>query len=282
MRIGIHVRGFDAGKAVGVDRALERGAETFQIFASSPRQWRIPEIRPEADRDLVRKMKANDVRPLFIHAPYLVNLCSPTVATRRLALSRTQWTMERAFQLKARAVVVHAGSSVGTSGTVAVRRMARAISLVLGESTRGPRYLIELTAGGSGAVASTLEDAEQLIDACDGHSRLGICLDTCHLQAAGYEMATPQGVSEMLEEFRSRLGIKRLGLIHANDSRDPQDSRRDRHWHIGEGTIGRPGFRALVAHPMLANVPLICETPGKLEDDIRNVQELKLMRAGDA
>ncbi len=278
MRIGMHVRAFEAGRPVAHIKGVERGAETIQIFASSPRQWRLPLIDPGIDREFVASLRKSALKPLFIHAPYLANLCSPTKGTRSLALSRTQWTMERAFALKAAGVVVHAGSCVGTSRTLALKRLSRAIGAVIGSAPDGPQYLVELTAGGSGAVASTITDAVELLDACGGDKRIAFCVDTCHLHAAGYDLKKAKGIDELLREFATKIGIKRLALIHTNDSRDPRDSRRDRHWHIGEGSIGPGGFRALVRHPLVQKVPMICETPGQVEDDKRNIMRLKKMR----
>lgn len=278
MRIGMHVRGFEAGRPVAVQRALERGAECIQIFASNPRMWRLPATNAEADRELRGEMRVHDVRPLFIHLPYLVNLASPTRSTRERSRRCIEWSMERAEALGAAGVVVHAGSAMGERRAAALRRQVRPILGVLGEGGRGPRYLVELTAGGRGAVASRFEEAAELLDACDGHARLGICIDTCHLHAAGYELSTAPAVAEVVERLASQVGLGRLGLIHANDSRDSRDSRRDRHWHVGEGHIGLAGFRALLGHPLLQAAPIVCETPGDLADDRRNLARLRRMR----
>jgi deoxyribonuclease-4 len=279
VRIGIHVRGFEGGRPVAVQRALDRGAETIQIFASNPRQWRTPAIDPEADRILAREMADSDVGPLFLHAPYLVNLASPTAATREQSRRMVDWTMERASQVGAVGVVVHAGQSVGGNRVQALREVSRALCGVLGSEERGPHLLLELTAGSAGAIASRVNEAAEVLDACDGHGRLGICVDTCHLHAAGVDLSMPQGIEDLVEELDSAVGIDRLGLIHTNDSKYPVGSHRDRHWHIGQGEIGLDGFRALVRNPALAGIPMICETPGKLVEDRRNIQTLKDIRA---
>lgn len=274
----MHVRGFRAGKPVAVEEALARGAEVIQVFSSSPRTWRPTALDPAGARILIRAMRASDVRPLFVHAPYLVNLASPTPATRRHSRTAVEAGLEAAALLGAAGLVVHAGTAAGGSRTVALRRQARAILAALGEGLRGPRYLLELTSGAPGHLASRFEEAAQVLDACHGHPRIGLCIDTCHLHAAGYDLSTAAGVAETLERMRTALGRRRLGLVHANDSRDPRGSRRDRHWHVGEGAVGREGFRALVAHPLLRNVPFVCETPGDLEDDRRNIAVLKAFR----
>jgi deoxyribonuclease-4 len=137
---------------------------------------------------------------------------------------------------------------------------------------------LELTSGAPGHIASRFPAAAELLDACQGHESLGICIDTCHLHAAGYDVSSPAGVDETMAEFEEQIGWDRLQLLHANDARDPCGSRRDRHWHLGRGYIGQEGFRALVAHPRLARVPFICETPGDVTDDRRNLVFLKALR----
>jgi deoxyribonuclease IV len=278
MRIGIHVRGFEAGRPVAVLRALERGAETIQIFASNPRQWRVPTTDSDADRSFADEMIANDVGPLHLHAPYLVNLASPTAATRDRSRRMVEWTMGRAVDLGAAGVVVHAGQCVGGERLEALRGVSRSLAELLGSESEGPRLLLELTAGSRGAIASRVSEAAEVLDACDGHPRLQICLDTCHLHAAGVDLSGKQGVDDLIGELESAVGIGRLGLVHTNDSKHPLNSRRDHHWHIGQGQIGLDGFGALVGHPALGSVPMICETPGKLVEDRRNLATLKGLR----
>lgn len=276
----MHVRGFEGGKAVAVERALERGAEVIQIFATSPRMWRTARVYPEADLDLRRQMRLRDVKPLFIHAPYLINLASPTAATRDLSRKTLEWNLQRAVDLAAAGVVVHAGAAVTQPHPRAIKQVAAAIGKTLGKATKGPRLLVELTAGGGGPVACNFEQAAQLLDACSAHPRLAFCIDSCHLHAAGYDLSSPEGVDELVGEMGSTVGLRRIGLIHANDSRDPRGSRRDRHWHIGQGFIGRKGFQAIVNHPRLQRIPVICETPGQVRDDRRNIAILKRLRPG--
>ena len=277
MRIGIHVRGFDSGRPVAVEKARERGAETIQIFASNPRQWRLPAIDPEADLELRRQMAEYDVAPLFLHAPYLANLASPAPATAEASFRTVEWTLERAAALGAAGVVVHAGQCVGGERAAALTQSARAICRLMDAAPAGPRLMLELTAGSRGAVASRCAHIEELLDLCGRHERLGVCLDTCHLYATGYDLASSSGFEELVAELE-QFGLGRVGLVHTNDSRDPLGSRRDRHWHVGEGQIGLEGFRKLVGHPAFRQTPLICETPGELEEDRINIGLLKRLR----
>lgn len=279
MRIGIHVRGFDSGRPVAVEKALEREAETIQIFASNPRQWRLPPVSSQADRELRRQMAEHEVLPLFLHAPYLVNLASPSPATAGASFVTVEWTLQRGSALGAAGVVVHAGHCVGSERTAALAQSARELCRLMDAAPEGPRLLLELTSGARGALASRLDHAEEILDACGGHARLGVCLDTCHMYAAGYDLATPAGLEELVAGLQ-HLGVDRLGLIHTNDSRDPLGSRRDRHWHVGEGEIGLEGFRMLVNNPVLGHVPLVCETPGDVEEDRRNIGVLRGLRDG--
>lgn len=280
MRIGMHVRGFDAGRPVAAARATERGAEAVQIFASNPRQWRVPPLDAATDAEFKAQLAEAGLGPTFIHAPYLINLASPTEATRDASCRNVEWTMKRAAALGVEGVIVHAGHCVGRDRAEALDCSAELICNLLRSAPAGPRLLLELTSGAKGAVASLMPQAAELLDKCGPHPNLGICLDTCHLHAAGYDLSGPEGVDRLLTEVEEQVGLDRLGLIHSNDSRDPRDSRRDRHWHVGQGRIGLEGFRALVAHPALANTPFICETPGEVEDDRANVAVLKALRDG--
>lgn len=280
IRIGMHVRGFAAGKPVAAADAIERGAEVVQFFTSNPRQWRVPPVDPNSDALMRSQMQDAGLGRMFIHAPYLINLASPTAATRQASCRTVEWTMRRAADLGVEGVVVHAGHCVGRDRAEAVEGTAQLLRRLLASAPKGPRLLVELTSGAKGAVAGVLSQAGELLDACGDQPGMGICLDTCHLHAAGYDLSGPEGVDRMVGEVVRYVGLDRLGLVHANDSRDPRDSRRDRHWHVGRGEIGVEGFRALVEHPGLAGTPFICETPGGLEDDRANLEVLKSLREG--
>ncbi len=262
---------------MAVEEARRRGAETLQIFFSNPRAWRPSLVTAEADAELVDERKKAGIEPMFLHAPYLVNLASPDLRTRTLSAGCVRRGLERAQGLDA-AVVVHGGSALGGSRTAAIRRQARAILSLLGGGPAGPRRLLEMTTGAPGHLVSRFPEAARMLDACAGHARLGVCVDTCHLFAAGYDLSTAPGVEALVDELCAEIGRERLWLVHANDARDPCGSRRDRHWHVGKGSIGPRGFAALVAEPRLVEVPFICETPGDEDDDRRNIRYLKRLR----
>ena len=157
---------------------------------------------------------------------------------------------------------------------LALERAAASIPRILGDGD-GPPVLLELTAGGAGTVASTIPEAAELVEACGRHPRLRICLDTCHLFAAGYPLDRPYGVARVVHELRAHRLLGRLALIHANDARDPCGSRRDRHAFIGQGFIGEDGFRHVLAPPEIRRVAALIETPGKIDDDRRDIATLR-------
>jgi deoxyribonuclease-4 len=182
--------------------------------------------------------------------------------------------MAAAAALGADGLVVHAGAGGRGERAAAVERAA-ASAVAIAETGEGPRVLLELTAGGGGTVASTIPEAGQLLHAADGHSRLGLCLDTCHLFASGYALDEAEGVEASFQELHRHGLHRRLRLVHANDARDPRGSRRDRHADPGRGHIGESGFRALLARPELGDASVLAEVPGREEDHRRVVADLR-------
>lgn len=267
------------GLARLVDNALACGAEAVQIFASNPRGWAASRVRPSLDARVRARMGQEGLGPLFVHAPYLVNLASPDPVFRRRSIGALVWTMRRAAALGARGVVVHAGAAGPTPRATALRRLRAGVRRAL--AVPGPDLVIELTAGGAGTLASRWRQAAEVLDALDGHPRARLCLDTCHALAAGYDITGPAGMRSFLREMRREVGAARLALVHANDSRDPPGSRRDRHWHVGEGAIGAEAFRALMRDPAVRRVPVIVETPGGLAGHARNIARLRELAGAD-
>lgn len=273
MRFGAHVstRGH-LPKAI--DAALGCGAETFQIWVSNPRAWAAPVITPEAAREFAERREESGLGPVFAHASYLVNLASPNPRFRRSSVDLARRELEAVAAIGADGLVVHTGAGGIGDREAALARAAASIEAILGEHPRTD-LILELTAGGQGAVASTLEQARELLDAAGRHPRLGLCIDTCHLFAAGEPLDSLDGVARTLGKLRGLGLTRRLRLIQANDSKDPRGSRRDRHEHIGKGFIGDDGFRAILAHPALREVPVIVETPGRVDDHARNIRKLR-------
>jgi deoxyribonuclease-4 len=275
--IGAHVPVAGGLARAALPYADRIGAECVQVFVSNPRGWAPSPGRAEQDALFLAGTAARRLRA-FVHAPYLVNLGSPTPETVRLSVRTLRHTVERAAAIGAESVVFHAGSAVGPDRyTTALRDLGRLLRPLLDEG--GPRLLVEPTAGGGRALAATVADLGPFFDAVDGHPGLGVCLDTCHLWAAGHDLARRGGTSAMLDELLATVGPGRLGLVHANDSRDGLGTRRDRHANLGAGEIGAASFRALFTHRATAGVPLVVETPDPARDGSGHTADLATLAA---
>jgi deoxyribonuclease-4 len=241
------------------------GATVAQIFVSNPRGWALNDGDPAQDEAFIAGCADRDV-PAYIHASLLVNLGSPTAATVAHSAASLDHALRRGAVLGARAIVFHAGSAVDEGHTPTALRQVRDVLLPLLDRAAeqdGPRVLVEPSAGGGRCLAARVEDLGPYFEAVDGHPWLGVCFDTCHAWAAGHDLARPGGMTEALDTLVATVGPGRLGLVHANDSRDARGSLRDRHENIGAGTIGESPFRELLAHPATAGVPFVVETPGE-------------------
>lgn len=273
MRIGAHVSRRGAGIAGAVEGCRLRGADLAQIFVSNPRGWTGPRTTPEDAEAFRLEWTAAGLGPLVAHAPYLVNIASPNreflAKTRALAAS----TVRACDALGIDLLVVHAGSGGPNEPEAALERAALTLGLIAGEAER-VRVLVELMAGTSGAVASTVREASRLIAAADEPS-VGLCLDTCHLFAAGYALDTEEGVAALVDELREEGVDDLVALVHANDSMFPRGERRDRHANIGDGHIGLEGWRTIVARPELTRAPFVLETPGDAERQARDIALLR-------
>jgi deoxyribonuclease-4 len=273
--IGAHVPVAGGLARTSLPYADRVGAECVQVFVSNPRAWAPSPGRAEQDALFLAGAAARRLRT-FVHAPYLVNLGSPTAETVRLSVLTLRHTVERAAAIGAEGVVFHAGSAVGPGRyTAALRDLGRLLRPLLDDG--GPRLLVEPTAGGGRALAATVADLEPFFDAVDGHRGLGVCLDTCHLWAAGHDLARRGGTSAMLDELLATVGPGRLGLVHANDSRDGLGTRRDRHANVGAGEIGAAAFRALFTHRATSGVPLVVETPDAARDGSGHAADLAVL-----
>jgi deoxyribonuclease-4 len=284
VRIGAHVS--VAGglhQAVGNARAV--GCESLQVFVSNARGWAPPPVDPAGDERFRADLAEAGLGPLFVHAPYLVNFASASPVTRERSSQAVAAALAKAAGIGAAGVVVHAGQALATGRTAGLA-LARAALLPLADAidapAGGPDLVLELTAGTRGALAARFEEMAELLAACDHHPRLKVCMDTCHAQAAGYDLGDPAGATKALDELFATLG-DRVVLIHANDSRDPVGAGRDRHCPIGTGTIGDQGFAAILAHPGLATLPVITETTGdptQMATDLTRLNRLRPARAG--
>jgi deoxyribonuclease-4 len=276
--IGAHV-----SVAGGLSRCLTRGAdvgaEVVQVFVANPRAWASPPDDPDGDA-LFGSSCADGGIPVFVHAPYLINFGSPSPETLARSVTALSFSLRRAAAIGASGVVMHAGSAVlGNDRDVAMAQVRDRLLRVL-DAVGGPRLLIEPTAGGGGALAADAASLADYLDVIGRDERVGVCLDTCHMHAAGHDLSTPQLLSRALKEFARAAGKGGIGLVHANDSRDPVGSKRDRHACLGSGTIGREAFAALFQVPALRGVPLVVETADT--DHASDIATLKALRAAAA
>jgi deoxyribonuclease-4 len=281
LRIGIHTS-IAASLENAALKASGLGANTFQIFSSSPRMWRASSPGAEQIRLLRRARERLDLFPLAIHANYLVNLASVDPAIRARSIASFRGELERAAAIGAEYLVLHPGSYKGESleqGIAAfVLGLRDAAAGAAGTMKTGVTVLLENTVGSGAQIGGRFEElrairdyAVQLTDV-----PVGYCLDTCHLLAAGYDVSSAAGLRETVRQAGRVLGIENVKLIHANDSKAPLGSHIDRHANIGDGYIGKAGFRRMLAHPELRAKPFILETPVEHDgDDRRNLENLK-------
>ena len=274
MRIGAHVS-VAGGLERAVGNATAVGCESLQVFVSNARGWAPPPVDPAADERFRADLQAAGLGPLFVHAPYLVNFASASPLTRERSREVVAATLAKAAAIGATGVVVHAGAALASGRTAGLATTREAL-LPLADAA-GPDLVLELTAGTRGSLASRFDEMAELLAACDHHPRLKVCMDTCHAQAAGYDLGDPAGAGKALDELFATLG-DRVVLVHANDSRDPVGAGRDRHCPIGTGTIGDQGFAAILAHPGLAALPVITETTGDPDQMATDLTRLKHLR----
>lgn len=279
--IGAHVPVAGGLATGGLRYAGTIGAEAIQVFVSNPRGWALAAGRPAEDERLRAHAERHGM-PVFVHAPYLINLGSPSPETLANSVAAIRHALRRGAQIGARGVVVHTGSAVSQPREDAMRQVREHLLPLLDEiPADGPGLLLEPMAGQGRMLCAAVGDLGPYLDVLDRHPRVGVCLDTCHAFAAGHDLTARGGVAAMLDELVRVAGAGRLGLIHANDSKDPCGSCRDRHENIGKGLIGAEPFAELFRHPATRGVPLVIETPGRAPEPHRaDVETLKRLRAG--
>ena len=262
MLIGAHVSPA-GGPAKAVERGAGLGARSIQIFNQNPRAWKPREYSGEEVADFHAAMAASTVDVLLIHAVYLLNCASEDAEIRAKSLASLVCSLRAGAELGAHAVVLHPGSALKNGGAVdaALDRAAAVIGEALAESDACPLHL-EDTAGAGGTLGRSFEELARLVEAAGGGDRLGVCLDSCHLLASGYDIRTADGLAGVLDEFDRVVGLARLGSLHLNDSATPLGSNRDRHANPGDGEIGRAGIAAFLSEPRFEGMPCVLEGPG--------------------
>jgi deoxyribonuclease-4 len=260
MLIGAHV-----SPAGGLDKAIERGAEkdceAIQIFNQSPRMWRPTAYGDDDFAAFKKAMKPSPVKAVLIHAVYLINCASEDAEIRDKSRASLIQSLRVGAGIGAAGVVLHPGSAKQGDVKLAIKRAGMVIKEALSETDRCPLHL-EDTAGAGGTLGRSFEELAELLSAAGGGRRLGICLDSCHLFASGYDIRTAAGLTETMDDFDRVVGIKRLGSLHLNDSQTPLGSNRDRHANIGTGELGERGCAAYLSEPRFDKLPLVLETQG--------------------
>ena len=244
-----------------IDRAVATGCEAIQIFTTASNRWK-PRPLPEPEvRQFRESARHADVHPIMAHASYLINLASPDATLRRRSVEALVEELRRADALGLIGVVLHPGSYTTSNEEDGLSRIAEGIATAFDSpASGGGRLLLEHTAGQGTNLGHRFEHLEAIIAALNGSPRLGVCLDTCHLVAAGYDIVTPAGYVSVFEEFDRVVGLARLEAFHLNDSRKPLGSRLDRHEHIGDGCIGTAPFGRLLKDRRFRELPMVLET----------------------
>lgn len=276
--------------AGGLDRAplrgMQVGCDTIQIFTKSNRQWRAKQLTDREVEAFKASLAATGIGPVVAHDCYLVNLAAPRMAVWKKSVAAFRVELERAERLGIPYLVAHPGSHAGAGEAEGTRRVAEALN-VLHAALPGHRVqiLLETTAGQGSSLGYRFEQLAEILARVEQVDRIGVCLDTCHVFAAGYDIRTPEGYRKTLDELMACLGPERMKAIHLNDSRGRLGSRVDRHEHIGEGQLGLAAFRHLLNDPRLRQLPMILETPKDddfIRADRRNLSRLRrLLRGSD-
>jgi deoxyribonuclease-4 len=279
-RIGIHLS-TAGGAHTAVERAQAVGANTFQIFTSSPRMWRAAAVTPDVAAKMRSLRVQHDIGPVVVHANYLINLASQTQDVLEKSAVAFRGEVERAMALGAEFLVLHPGSWKGLTREEGLRRAALGIEkAVEGMDFAGEPFqlLIENTAGSEHSLGGSFEQVAELVELLRHHLPVGVCLDTCHTHVAGYDIVSESGWEDTVRQLESTIGAKNVRVWHTNDAKAARGSKLDRHEHIGEGLIGAGPFRRLLNDPRFAHCAFVAETPvdepGDIEKNVRALQGL--------
>lgn len=278
MHIGLHVK-MAGGYVKAIEHSRALGCSAMQIFSSNPRSYRTSTIDVPMLEAFASQRAAAGLDPCVIHTPYLINLASDEVRVADGSMRLLANDLTVAGRGKIRYVNTHLGSYGKRDRSEGFTAICRALESVLAAIAPNVYLVMENSAGAGSLAGGTLEELGNLVKSVD-HPQLGVCLDTAHAWAAGYEINSQNGVNRFIAEADAQIGLDRVHIFHFNDTQIPLGGNRDRHWHIGEGLIGFEGFRALLTHPALREKTAILETPGDDDDDRRNVQAILTIEAG--
>jgi len=277
---GAHCSG---GIKKALDHADELGADALQLFVQSPRAWRFPDHDPK-DLAAFRERRAElGMGAVVVHALYLVNLATQNDEFYEKSVTTMCSTMDAACAIEAEGVIFHVGSHLGAGFEAGLERVVPALKQILGHCSETTWLLMENSAGTGATIGRSIEELALIFDRLGGHPRLGVCLDSCHLYASGYDVTDEAALDEALDELDRSIGLDRLRALHVNDSAVPLGSNRDRHANIGEGLMGRK-LSVFLRHPKLQGLPAVLETPGPDghgpdADEVKKAKRLHASRA---
>ncbi len=274
-RIGVHTS-IAGGIHKSLERAHELGCNTLQIFSHNPRGWAIRDIASDEIKTFKRLKKKYYISPVFIHTSYLINPASAKEELRKKSLEMILHELDMADRIDAKYVVLHPGSASGDDPDIARKRVIECLGRIGEKRKFKAGLLLENTSGMRGDISSTIKDLSEIIRKVPKGVVSGICLDSCHAYAAGYNLRTKKGVNTLADEIHQYLGDGAVKLLHLNDSKKAMGSGLDRHEHLGKGAIGTAGLKKLLNHDAFRDLPVILETPKKTkEDDIMNLNKVR-------
>ena len=276
MRFGFHIS-IAGGFSKVVERARIRGCETIQFFSRNPRGWKYGPLDKEDVEAFRSTVKSSPLFPISLHLPYLPNIACSRSKFYTRSIKSIVTDLQRAEQLGAHYLIIHIGHRMESSEDEAIEAVSKGINQSFEKVKNSVILLLENTAGQGTEIGHSFEQIQKIIDEVSEKEKMGVCLDTAHTFEAGYDLSKRDGTESMLESFDKTIGLKRLHLLHMNDSKTSLGSRKDRHWHIGEGYIGREGFRYLINHPLLKHLPGIMETPRL--DTVEDLKNMKVIRS---
>lgn len=280
-RLGVHTS-IAGGLHLSIESAKKLGCNTIQIFSHNPRQWLVREIPTDSILQFKELRKSYDINPVFIHTSYLINLAASDNGILKKSIEMLIQEMNIADLLDADYVILHTGSASQDSEEVGLKRAIEALKKVSKVKRWKAKLLLENTAGERGDISSHIKDIAEIINETNSPLIGGVAIDTCHAFAAGYDIKNEKGLSVLIREIETHVGLNNIKLIHLNDSKKGLGCRVDRHEHIGKGGIGNEGLKRFICHPAFENIPLILETPKKSDwDDLRNLKIVRdLLRGG--
>jgi deoxyribonuclease-4 len=276
MRFGFHIS-IAGGFSKIVKRAHLRGCETIQFFSRNPRGWKYSPLNEKEVKGFQSSIQSSPLFPVFLHMPYLPNIASFKSTFYKQSIRSIATDLQRAEHLGAQYLIIHIGHRMESSEDEAIKAVSQGIDQAFEMTKNEVILLMENTAGQGTEIGYQFNQIKKIIEGIHDPRRVGVCLDTAHSYEAGYDLSNKEGIEKTLEAFDQAIGLNRLHLLHLNDSKTPLGSRKDRHWHIGEGYIGLVGFRYLINHPLIRHLPGIMETPRK--DTVEDLKNMEVIRS---